>query len=168
MRAVLLLSVLALAPGAALADFTGRVVKVADGDTLTVLVDTNHRVGKKHVRVRLDGIDAPEWDQAYGKQSRRSLAQLCAAKDARVVARGKDHYGHTLGVVTCAGVEANGEQVRRGMAWAYKRYVPMGSALYEVEAYARLRRIGLWADPQPVAPWDWREAHPPKPRKRNG
>jgi len=161
MRAVLLLAVLALAPGTAFADFTGRVAKIADGDTLTV------RVNKKHVRVRLDGIDAPEHNQAFGKQSRRSLAQLCAAQEARVVARGTDPYGNILGVVTCAGVEANSEQVRRGMAWAYKRYVPMGSALYEVETYARLRRIGLWADPHPVAPWDWREAHPPKPRKRN-
>jgi endonuclease YncB( thermonuclease family) len=159
MRAVLLLAVLALAPGAALADFTGRVVKVADGDTLTVLVD------KKHIRVRLDGIDAPERGQAFGKQSRQSLAQLCAAKDARVVERGKDRHGHTAGVVTCATVEANSEQVRRGMAWAFKGYVPMGSALYELETYARLRKIGLWADARPVAPWDWREAQRAKPRK---
>jgi len=160
MRAILLLAVLAFAPDAALADFTGRVVKVADGDTLTVLLD------RKHVRVRLDGIDAPEWDQAYGKQSRRSLAQLCSAKEARVAERGKDRYGHTLGVVTCAAVEANSEQVRRGMAWAFKGYVPMGSALYELETYARLRKIGLWADASPVAPWDWREAQQAKARKK--
>jgi micrococcal nuclease len=160
MRTVVLLAVLALAPGAARADFTGRVVKVADGDTLTVRVD------RKHVRVRLDGIDAPEYLQAFGKQSRRSLVQLCAAKDARVVERGKDAYGHTLGIVTCAAVEANSEQVRRGMAWAFKRYVPMGSALYELEAYARLRKIGLWVDADPVAPWDWRHAHPPSTRRR--
>jgi endonuclease YncB( thermonuclease family) len=60
--------------------------------------------------------------------------------------------------VTCAGIEANSEQVRRGMAWVFTRYVPMGSALYEAEAYARLRQIGLWADPKPVAPWEWRAA----------
>ena len=160
MRAVLLLGVLALAPAGALADFTGRVVKVADGDTLTVLVE------KKRIRVRLEGIDAPEWDQTYGKQSRRSLSQLCARKEVRVVARGKDPYGHTLGVVTCAGVEANTEQVRRGMAWAFKRYVPMGSALYEVETYARLRKLGLWADARPIPPWDWRQAPRPKAGKR--
>ena len=160
MRAALLLAVLAVAPGAALGDFSGRVVKIADGDTLTVLAN------KRHIRVRLAGIDAPEYNQAFGKQSRKSLAQLCARKDAQVVERGKDVYGHTLGVVTCATVEANSEQVRRGMAWAFKLYVPMGSALYELETYARLRKIGLWADARPVAPWDWRRTHPPSTKPR--
>jgi micrococcal nuclease len=68
MRAVLFLVVLTVAPSAALADFTGRVVKVIDGDTLTVLVN------KKQIRVRLDGIDAPERGQAFYKRSRQSLA----------------------------------------------------------------------------------------------
>src|SRR5687768_14921235 len=72
MRAILLSVAMALGPGAALADFTGRVVKVSDGDTLTVLVN------KTQIRVRLDAIDAPELGQAFGKRSRQSLAQLCA------------------------------------------------------------------------------------------
>ena len=88
----------------------------------------------------------------------RSLAQLCAAKAADVIERGKDRYGRTIGRMTCAGIEANSEQVRRGMAWAFKRYVPVGSALYELEAYARLRHLGLWADAKPTAPWEWRAA----------
>ena len=150
MRAVLLLVVFALAPCAALADFTGRVVKVSDGESLTVLVK------KRQVRVRLEGIDAPERGQAFSKRSRQSLAAICAAKDAVVADRGKDRHGRTIGAVTCAGVEASAEQVRRGMAWVFARYVPFGSALYELEAYARLRQLGLWADPQPVAPWEWR------------
>jgi len=133
MRAVLFLAVLAIASSAALADFTGRVVKVADGDTLTVLV-------KKQVRVRLDGIDAPESRQAFGKRSRQSLAALCAAKDARVVKRGKDRYGRTIGVVTCAAVEPNSEQVRRGMAWVFVRYAPASSPLYGLECTARAAR----------------------------
>src|SRR5688572_26112349 len=94
MRAVLLLVALALAPGSALADFTGRVVKVIDGDTLTVLVK------KRQIRVRLDGIDAPERGQAFSVRSRQSLAKLCAAKTANVEDRGKDRYGRTIGVVT--------------------------------------------------------------------
>ena len=151
MRAVLILAVLAL-PAVALADFTGRVVKVSDGDTLTLLVD------KAQFRVRLDGIDAPERGQAYGKRSQQSLANLCAAKQAHVEDRGQDNYGRTIGRVNCAGVDANNEQVRRGMAWVFTRYVPFGSPLYELEAYARLRQLGLWADARPVAPWDWRAA----------
>jgi endonuclease YncB( thermonuclease family) len=134
----------------ALADFAGRVVRISDGDTLTVLVD------KRQVRVRLDSIDAPESRQAFGKRSRQSLAAICAGKAANVAERGEDRYGRTIGRVTCDGVDANAEQVRRGMAWVFVRYVPIGSSLYEQEAYARLQKVGLWADPKPVAPWDWR------------
>ncbi len=108
--------------------------------------------------MRLDGIDAPERGQAFGKRSQRSLAQVCAAKAADVMERGKDRYGRTIGRVTCAGIEANSEQVWRGMAWTFVRYVPVGSALYEIEAYARSRKLGLWADARPVAPWEWRAA----------
>lgn len=150
MRGVLCLAVLALAPWDAFADFTGRVVKVVDGDTLTVLVQ------KRQIRVRLDGIDAPESGQAFNKRSRKSLADMCAAKTAHVEARGKDRYGRTIGRVNCAGVDANSEQLRRGMAWVFARYVPIGSPLYELEAYARLRQLGLWADARAVAPWEWR------------
>jgi hypothetical protein len=76
------------------------VVKVADGDTLTVLVN------KTQIRVRLDAIDAPERGQAFGKQSGQSLADMCAAKRATVIEYGKDRYGRTIGRVTCAGVDA--------------------------------------------------------------
>ena len=91
---------------AALADFAGRVVKVSDGDTITVLVD------KTQIKVRLEPIDAPESKQAFGKRSQQSLAQLCAAKTATVRDTGKDRYGRTLGWVSCDGVDANSEQFK--------------------------------------------------------
>jgi endonuclease YncB( thermonuclease family) len=137
-------------PGAAFADFTGRVVSVQDGDRLTVLVE------KKQVRVRLEGIDAPEPGQAFNKNSRESLAKMCAGKPAEVRETGTDRFRRTLGWVTCAGVEANSEQVRRGMAWVFGRYATPTSPLYELEAYARLRGIGLWVDAAAMAPWEWR------------
>ena len=121
---------------------------MSDGDTLTVLV------AKTQIRVRLDSIDAPERKQAFGGRSQESLAQLCAAKSAHVAERGKDRYGRTLGIVTCAGIDANSEQVRHGMD--VSRYVAPNSPLYELEAYARLRQLGLWADPHPVPSWEWR------------
>jgi micrococcal nuclease len=90
MRAFLLCLVIFAAPAAAWADFAGRVVRMADGDTLTVLVN------KRQVRVRRDGIDAPERGQPYSKRSRQSLADLCAAKEARVSDRGKGLSGDAL------------------------------------------------------------------------
>src|SRR6185503_14597370 len=148
MRVWLLLGL--LLPVLAWADFTGRVVKVADGDTLTVLVQ-NHQI-----RVRLESIDAPESKQPFGKQSQQSLAQLCAAKTATIHETGIDRYGRTLGWVTCDGLDASSEQVRRGMAWVFVKYAAPNSPLYSFEAVAKTKHLGLWMDPHPIAPWDWR------------
>ena len=143
--------VVAMPLSCAAADFTGQVVNVHDGDTLTVLVDRNQ------VRVRLTDIDAPELGQAFGKRSKDSLADICAGKSAFVIWKSKDRYHRTLGRVSCANVDANSEQVRRGMAWVYERYAPKNSPLYKVESRAREQGLGLWADPWPVAPWEWRK-----------
>lgn len=128
------------------------MVNVHDGDTLTVLVD------RTQVRVRLIEIDAPELGQPFGKRSRQALAEICAGKVARVEDHGKDRYHRTLGGVTCDGVYANAELVRQGLAWVYVRYAPKNSPLYRLEAAARAERRGLWAEPHPVAPWEWRRA----------
>ena len=135
---------------AAATELKGKVVGVLDGDTLTLRADG------KNVRVRLDGVDAPELGQPYGKSARQSLAQLCRGKEATVVERGKDEEGRLLGSVRCGEVDANAEQVRRGMAWVHLRYLPLGSPLYEFETNARLRRVGLWRAADPVPPWEWR------------
>lgn len=146
--AVVLLAGLA---GAARADLQGKVVEVLDGDTLTL------RVGSENLRVRLDGVDAPELGQSYGRSARRSLAELCRGKEALVVERGKDDAGNVLASVRCGEVDVNAEQVRRGMAWVRLRYLPLGSPLYEFEANARLRGVGLWRASEPEPPWEWRE-----------
>lgn len=132
---------------------SGTVEHVIDGDTLTV-----REAGKRRYRVRLAGVDAPEAKQAFGLQAARSLAKLCHRKSATVDWKerlGGLHLGHVI----CDGTPANAEQVRRGMAWVSPRHTTPGSTLYEQEAYARLRRIGLWADDKAVPPWEWR-AHP--------
>ena len=128
-------------PCANAGELAGRVVKVDDGDTLTI-VDADKR---QHV-IRLADIDAPEKAQRFGARSRQSLAELCAGKMAEVGDRGLDDQGRKLGWVMCAGINANGEQVRRGMAWVYVQYAPPTSALYTLEADARLARRGLWRD----------------------
>jgi endonuclease YncB( thermonuclease family) len=130
---------------------SGRVAAVADGDTLTII-----DAAKGQYRIRLAEIDAPERKQAFGTQSRQSLAELCLKKEAKVETLGPDSNKRYIGRVTCEGVDASAEQVRRGMAWVSARQTGPASPLYELEAHARLRQIGLWADPQPVAPWEWR------------
>src|SRR5688500_8316651 len=129
---------------------SGTVVSVIDGDTMTVA-----DAAKKRYRVRLAGIDAPEAKQPFGVQSARALAQLCHGKAAKVEWQEKEGRIH-LGQVTCDDKEAGVEQIRRGMAWVSPKQTTPGSALYELEAVGRLRKVGLWADEKPVAPWEWR------------
>ena len=143
------LILLALLASPAWADFTGKVVAVADGDTITVLRD------HVQVKVRLVEIDAPEKAQAFGNRSKESLSDMCFGMTATLADKGKDRYGRTLGRVTCDGIDVNAEQVRRGMAWVYDRYVT-DKGLYAEQAEAKAQRRGLWADANPVPPWEWR------------
>lgn len=152
MRARLLLLLLLLAQPAWAEVVVGKVVRVSDGDTLTLLVD------RKQLKVRLIEIDAPESKQAFGERSRKSLGEMCAGQQATVRYSNRDRYGRVLGRVQCQGVDANAEQVRRGMAWVYDRYVTDRS-LYALQTDARAAHVGLWADKHPTAPWDWRKDH---------
>lgn len=126
-----------------------QVVSVADGDTLTLAVDG------RRLKIRLANIDAPERGQAYGREARRSLAELCLRKDAQYRTQDIDQYGRTVATVNCDGVDASRAQVERGMAWVPAHYNRDGS-LASLQDAARWRRIGLWADPNPVPPWDFR------------
>lgn len=130
---------------------SGKVVAIADGDTLTVLDG-----GKQQHKIRLAEIDAPESKQPFGTKSRESLAELCFKKSALVETRENDRWGRPIGYVKCDGVDANTEQVRRGMAWVFVRYAKRNSPLYEVEANAKARQLGLWVENQPIPPWEWR------------
>jgi endonuclease YncB( thermonuclease family) len=150
MRVLLLLLALHLSQAQA-EELIGTVVRVADGDTLTV------SVGGEPVRVRLTEIDAPERGQPYNQVARRSLVELCMQQPARVDSAGQDKYGRTLGRVYCDGVDANAEQVRRGLAWAFTRYLT-DPEIARIEASARDASVGLWRDSTPQPPWEWRAA----------
>ncbi len=142
-----------LACGAAHAEvLDARVTHVADGDSLSVCVE--HR----EARIRLVSIDAPEYQQPFGVESRKSLVELCDKKVARVDWAKEDRYGRKLGRVSCGGVDVNAEQVRRGLAWVSRLDPPDGS-LFSAERAARAAKIGLWADPEAVPPWKWRRAN---------
>lgn len=143
----------------------GRVVGVTDGDTIAV--QDSDRLTHK---VRLSGIDAPESRQAFGKRSKESLSRLVFGKPVRVAWTKKDRYGRIVGQVwvqpldcpTCGlTLDANRTQLAVGMAWWFKRYadeqpLPERLAYEQEELDARARRVGLWSDPAPIAPWDWR------------
>ena len=136
---------------------TGKVIAVADGDTVTVIdADQN-----KH-KIRLAGIDAPESRQPYGQRSRQSLSDLVSGQWVQVFYDKADRYGRLVGKVRVAGRDANLEQVRRGLAWHYKKYeAEQGEqdrqAYAAAEQQAQSARLGLWRDPGPQAPWDYRQ-----------
>lgn len=147
-RAVFLLALLT-APAFG-ATIEGRVVGIADGDTLTILVE------RQEIKVRLAEIDAPESKQPFGTRSRQSLAAVCFQKPATVNTVSKDRYGRTVGYVVCAGTDAQSHQVSTGMAWVYDRYSKPSSPLYALQSAAKASRTGLWADKEPIPPWEWR------------
>ena len=132
-------------------DLTGRVVRVADGDTVSVLDSSN----KQH-KVRLFGIDTPERDQAHGKAAKKALSGLVAGKTVGVVRVETDTYGRTVGTLYLQDTNINVAMVHNGHAWWYRHYAPHNRLLEASEQQARNVKLGLWAAPNPVPPWDWR------------
>jgi len=126
------------------------VIAISDGDTLTVLTPENQQI-----RVRLAEIDAPERRQPFGTRSRQSLAEICYRKEATLTSTRTDRFGRTVARVHCNGMDANAEQVRRGMAWVYDGFAT-DMKLFVLQAEAREEKRGLWVEPNPVKPWEWR------------
>ena len=138
----------------------GRVVGVHDGDTVTLLIK-----GNQQLKIRLAQIDAPELDQAFGQQSKHSLSAMVFNKTIKVEKETTDKYGRTVGTLLVDGLDANKEQVKLGMAWVYRKYLH-DQSLLSIEQTARQSKVGLWADGNPMAPWDYR--HGGKQKKSNG
>jgi endonuclease YncB( thermonuclease family) len=141
--------------------YTGRVVGISDGDTITVLDADYHQ----H-KVRLIGIDAPEKKQQYGQVSKQHLSATVFQRAVTVDVSKLDRYKRELGKVLVGDVDVNLEQVRAGLAWHYKQYVheqhPADRERYtEAERQAREARRGLWQDEAPTPPWEFRHAKKP-------
>jgi endonuclease YncB( thermonuclease family) len=150
MRHLALILILLFALPAWSAEYAARVVKIADGATITVLRDDNTQE-----RVRLASIDAPERGQPYGTRAKEALAALVFDQNVRVKGVDVDRYGRTVGSVWVVDVNVNAEMVRQGYAWVYRKYSD-DPALLALEAEARAAKKGLWADSDPVPPWEWR------------
>jgi len=135
----------------------GLVVGVADGDTITVLDQQ-----KNAYKIRLQGIDAPEKNQAFGEKSKQSLHDLVHSKQVRIEYDKEDKYGRIVGKVTVDDVDICLQQLLLGMAWHYKKYQNEQSvsdrALYsETELKSKSLKLGLWTDDTPMPPWEFRK-----------
>ena len=133
----------------------GKVVRIADGDTFTLLVE------KKQHRIRLYSIDAPDTKggQPYSQKSKDYLASMIAGKTVHVGAKDTDRYGRYLGVVSTSDIkDVNLEMIRSGMAWHYS-YYDNTPAYKTAQQQAKKARKGLWADPSPINPYEWRKKH---------
>jgi endonuclease YncB( thermonuclease family) len=130
----------------------GKVVIVADGDTITVLEN------RTQYRIRLFGIDAPERGQDFGTRAKRFASDLVFGKQVRVIKQDIDRYGRIVGIVYVGDVGVNEELVRNGSAWVYRRYckIPVCGDWLAIETWARENGIGLWSHRDPVPPWEFR------------
>ncbi len=136
----------------------GKVVHIADGDTITVLDNEN----QQH-KIRLSGIDAPETKQAYGNVSKKHLASLGAGKTVAVEWNKHDKYKRIIGKVLIGNEDICLNQIKAGMAWHYKKYEGEQNAedrkqYAEAEEQASTNRLGLWHDKSPQPPWEYRHS----------
>jgi endonuclease YncB( thermonuclease family) len=155
-RPLFLVLFLAFTHSATAETISGRVVGVADGDTITVLDST-----KTQHKIRLAGIDAPEKAQPFGQVSKKHLSNLVFNKDVTLDCGKTDKYRREVCVVMVNGKDANQAQVASGMAWWYRQYQKEQTAQqiaeYDAaEVKARSDKVGLWSDAEPVPPWEWR------------
>ena len=134
------------------AEIKGKVVAVTDGDTITVL----DKMDKGNFKIRLDKIDAPEKKQAFGNKAKQFLSALIFGKQVTVRYKAVDRYGRISGVIYCDGAEINLVMVQNGYAWHYS-YYDKTPAYIQAEKQARADKKGLWADPNPINPYEFRK-----------
>jgi micrococcal nuclease len=125
---------------------------VIDGDTIEVLK------GGKAVKIRLNGIDCPEKNQAFGSRAKQYTSSLIFGKKVRVKEKELDRYGRTIADIYLGDVWVNQVIVENGYAWHYKRY-SNDKSLDAAERNARKARLGLWSDLSPVPPWEFRSVN---------
>jgi endonuclease YncB( thermonuclease family) len=133
-------------------DLQGKVTRVKDGDTF-VMRDSN---GELHT-IRLHGVDTPESRQQHGRAATQFLSQRINGRVVGVQTSGTDRYGRTIGTVFIGGSNINAELVCAGHGWWYQRYARSSRKLSACELKARQEKLGLWAEADPIAPWEYRK-----------
>jgi micrococcal nuclease len=132
---------------------TGKVVGVADGDTITVLQD------RTQYKIRLYGIDTPEKSQDFGNRAKQFTSSLVFNNDVKVVQKDIDRYGRIVGIVYVGDTCVNEEILRAGYAWVYHQYCNASfcRTWTNIEKQAKNNRAGLWGHSDPIPPWDYRK-----------
>jgi endonuclease YncB( thermonuclease family) len=132
-------------------DLTGKVVSIADGDTVTILNNN------QQTKIRLAEIDTPEKNQPYGQKAKKALSDFIFGKTVRIEIDTIDRYGRTIGTIFLNDLNINKEMVKAGHAWVYVKYAK-DKTLFALEKNAKENQLGLWALPEGerIAPWQWR------------
>lgn len=130
--------------------YFAKVIGITDGDSITILTKDNIQL-----KIRLEGIDCPEKKQDFGQQAKQTTTSLCFNKNVRIVSTGKDRYGRVLAFVYVGNICINNELLKQGMAWHYKKY-NSDIELEKIEEEAKTHKVGLWSQPSPIPPWDFR------------
>ncbi len=156
---LLTLLILSVCLPASAEDFTGQVVGIIDGDTIEVM-----HLGKAE-RVRLHGVDCPEMGQSYGEQARKYTSTHTLRKRVTVIVDDTDKSGQTVGQVILPDMSnLNIVLISAGLAWWHETYAPEDKILMDVQKSAKASKRGLWADPDPIPPWEW-QSESKKPTK---
>lgn len=136
------------------ADFTAQVSEILAGDVIRVFHDG------RHVTIRLNGVDCPEKRQPHGAEAKRFTAFMIFGRTVTVRPLGTDEQGRTIAdVVLESGRILSQELLKEGLAWWDRRH-SRDETLSALEQDARLYKHGLWEDPDPIPPWEWRKRHP--------
>lgn len=137
----------------------GKVIKVIDGDSIKVKDSDGNEL-----EVQIEGTDAPEAKQEYGKESTDALRKLVMDRDVRLTWTKKDNFDRLLAQVFVGEEHVNAKMIQDGHAWHFKRY-NKSEKLAALEEEARKEKRGLWRTENPQAPWDYRKENraPDKP-----
>lgn len=133
--------------------WSGKVVGVADDDTITVLRDT------EQVRIRLYGIDCPEGGQSFGNKAKKFTSKMVYGRIVEIDHIDTDRYGRIVALVRVNGTFVNAALVQEGLAWVYNYYctLPFCEEWFVLQIKAKDAKLGLWADPNPIPPWEFRK-----------
>ena len=129
---------------------TGRVIRIADGDTFHMLL-----ADKRSIKIRLFGIDCPEVQQPFYQQAKNELSRLIFNKTVTITTDHKDQYGRYLAIAYADGISVNEAMLSSGLAWHFTRY-DRNAKWEELQQQARKQQIGIWSQPNPIAPWKFR------------